>query len=461
MNSSISSVINILVEADAGGEPLLALLEQVAQVVEEHAVQQNITDWPFEHFWSDPSEPRHSKLLRYFINPSEKHGCGPFLLREFVETLVKALPLNHEFPAISQRQDEFWRACGVDAEIRRGDDEPGQLDLLITRAVDRERFAIIVENKIKGAPNQPKQLQNYVTKAKNRSANFREKEIFVFFLPLIDDRFPDKEDVAAIQKQGVEYSYVTFENQILPWLNAVLETNWPDGSSPEIREHLSYYRNFIEYLVNQRKKSTMSSQILERLKQAADDSKSTNRALPSWNEVQRLETSLSEMKPHFQRMLRGNLLLRIESLLKEKQLIPEWYLADNGIATPLRINAEFNESFDQGASLSVFLSDEVKMVRVTVSTSSIKEGMPTFFVGCLLVRPDEESNGIQSQILEIASEWFKTTRDKNTFLPWIKYGPLREEITYSNCQEEVSAEKVVEELLEFRDYLASKLRPSE
>ena len=46
-----------------------ALLEDVARTVEEGNFKRSITDWPFEHFWGNPYEPRHSKLLRYFIDP--------------------------------------------------------------------------------------------------------------------------------------------------------------------------------------------------------------------------------------------------------------------------------------------------------------------------------------------------------------------------------------------------------
>lgn len=377
MNSSVSSILDILSDAEAArienrrktfeilslepmltiedilidkrplvSEPLRSLFDDLSKIVEKHSVEEDIAEWPFKYFWSDPSEPRHSKLLHYFINPDGKHGCGPFLLRKLVEIFVAALPANHSFPSISERHDQFWRACRVDAETRRGDDQCGQMDLFITRDIDRERFAIVIENKVKQAPNQLNQLQNYVKKAKHRPASFVENEIFVFFLPLIDDCWPHKSDVEAIQKQGVAYAYVTFEQHIKPWLKAVLDTNWPDGLPRRIRKHLSYYRNFIDYLINQRKKTAMSDKILERLKQAADDAKVGKDKLPSWDEVLRLETAFHEFKPYFERMLRGGFLLRVEEILTTRATTT-WHVEGRN-TTAKSVTSEFDECFAQG-----------------------------------------------------------------------------------------------------------------
>lgn len=440
-------------EAPPSGQPLRVLLEKISQVVEVHMVCENVSDWPFGHFWSDPSEPRHSKLLCYFINPDERHGCGSFLLSKLVTVLIDALPPGSGFPKISERDEGFWRACRVQAETRRGDDQSGQMDLFITRDYDLERFAIIIENKIKRAPNQRKQLQNYVAKAKNRPARFVEKEIFVFFLPLIDDCCPVKSDLEAIQALEVAYAPITFEHHISRWLKAVLDTEWPGHLPPRIREHLSYYRNLIEYLVNQRKKQAMSNKVLERLIQAATEAKTGGRILPTWNEVNQLEASLREMKPYFERMLRGGLLLRVEHILKEKGVTPQWYVEAGELVAPCPTHSPFDELLDKCVILCVPVSDAVCVCLGAHPHEG--ELNATFWIGYLRTGSEDEQARIEAQVFEVAQEWFGTSEPfrNRPYYQW----EWCEDTTYENCGDEARAQALANELLELHAKLLVRL----
>ena len=84
-----SPVSRILFKEESGrdGARIEALWDGVAGIVKDRKVQRSITDWPFMHFWENPYEPSHSKLLGYFINPDEAHGCGGFLLGKLLEIL--------------------------------------------------------------------------------------------------------------------------------------------------------------------------------------------------------------------------------------------------------------------------------------------------------------------------------------------------------------------------------------
>ena len=62
--------------------------------------KRQITDWPFENFWGNPHEPRHSKLLGYFIDPLQKHDCDYFLRRKLLEVLENALKASECLPPV-------------------------------------------------------------------------------------------------------------------------------------------------------------------------------------------------------------------------------------------------------------------------------------------------------------------------------------------------------------------------
>ena len=55
-----STIAHILDENDKelGDERLDALLEEVTKIIGEHKIKKSITDWPFEHFWGNPSVVR-------------------------------------------------------------------------------------------------------------------------------------------------------------------------------------------------------------------------------------------------------------------------------------------------------------------------------------------------------------------------------------------------------------------
>lgn len=63
------------------------LLVQISEMVNSATIKKSITDWPFEYFWDNPLEPRHTKLLGYFFNPKEDHGFGEHLLNAFFDVL--------------------------------------------------------------------------------------------------------------------------------------------------------------------------------------------------------------------------------------------------------------------------------------------------------------------------------------------------------------------------------------
>ncbi len=275
------------------------LLQDVANSVNDHKSVRSITDWPFENFWTNPHEPKHSKLLGYLIDPQKDHGCGGFLLGKLFDVLRR----SGCFPV----EDFQIDACRVTVEDKG-------IDILITCDCDTSKFAVIIENKINWAVNQDKQLQRYVEIVKKRG--FDPKQICVLYLPLTTAKDPEPADVKAIIECGVSYKKVTFLDHILKWLDEVLEgDNSPEfknSSRDGMRENLRHYRNLIRYLDKQNKKRQMKSEIIERLKQA--DKKGN---LPSWQQVKSMVASAEALKSCLEATLRSEMLLLIQKRLNE------------------------------------------------------------------------------------------------------------------------------------------------
>ena len=297
-----STITNILVgkNSELSNTQFRTLLEKISLIVREQQVQRNITDWPFENFWGNPYEPRHSKLLKYFLNPQEDHQCGEFLLDAFVEVLKASgcLPSGHHFPVDH---------CSVS--------QPDYIDLLIKRDRDDGKYAIIVENKVNWAKDQWKQLQGYVKSVMRR--DFTAEQIYVFYLPLTSAKSPDPDDINTIKNLlRVKYNPITFDKHILTWLKVVLdnesECNWPQNMHKGMSENLSHYRNLIQYLVNEQKEHIMNQEILKTLEKA-------RKPLPTLLQVESLASSVGELTECLKSVLRRKLLLKIYHTLKEQE----------------------------------------------------------------------------------------------------------------------------------------------
>jgi hypothetical protein len=207
------------------------LLNVAAGAVTENKVERNIAYDPFDIFWGNPDEPKHSWLLWYFINPHAEHGCGPFLLQRFLSAL-----------AISAAELPVDGNC----EVTREDEH---IDLLITRAVPDGKYAIIIENKVNGAVDRKEQLQNYYGVVRRKG--FEEDQIFVCYLTLRGGN-PSSESVGSLKTRPTER---TFKEHIVPWLEGVLRDRdkWPVKMSEGMSDNLKHYLALIKWRLNKEK----------------------------------------------------------------------------------------------------------------------------------------------------------------------------------------------------------------
>jgi hypothetical protein len=317
-----STVAGMLDETESaignkGLHALSEILDKVAEIVRTHRVQRSITDWPFENFWGNPTEPKHSKLLGYFINPEGDHGCGSFLLKKLIAVFSDALKESGCLPHTPQLLPAD--NCQIRVESNLDGLVDGRIDLYIERNSDDGKYAIIVENKINWACDQDDQLQKYVKGVQGRG-----HQIYVFYIPLTKDKDPDRGDINEIKKAGASYCKITYETHILRWLDVVLskkcETEWPSGMQHGMRENLSHYYNLIRCLIQKQKEHMIDTKILEQLRNAEN-----NNAAPTLADLDALKKSTDALEACVKLVFRGKLLLKIhERLCDEKP----WFCFD-------------------------------------------------------------------------------------------------------------------------------------
>ena len=188
--------------------------------------------------------------------------------------------------------------------------EKDRIDIVVKRKAQTgeeldsdNNFAIIYENKIHGAKdgtgyeNAKGQLDKYVEAIKNKF-DYKYTDIHVFYLPLRADKDPIPEDQKAIiGKVGDDnYKKITFETEILRWLENVTDGKTVALKHEGMRDNLNHYKNLITYLVNKDKESKMSTEIFEHIKKTEKE----GGELPSLEAALRAQAAVNELVPCLQ-----------------------------------------------------------------------------------------------------------------------------------------------------------------
>jgi hypothetical protein len=123
-----------------------------------------------------------------------------------------------------------------------------RIDILI---YEKDKYAIVLENKIWDAPDQPNQLANYIDAMKSSEYGFNDEQIYVSFLPKTKNHNPSinswtSKENGDIYKDSFKdrYRLIDFTDKILPWLESSKEVQ---GVSDD--RYFEYSRFlFIDYL---------------------------------------------------------------------------------------------------------------------------------------------------------------------------------------------------------------------
>jgi hypothetical protein len=212
------------------------LIRQIAGVVEEHSVREAITGWPFENFWSDPPEPAHSGLLGYFLNPEMDGGSRMAL---FLDMMLHDLDLQVD------------QQCRVEVEC-------GGVDVLLSRRDRKDparSYTVIIENKVHGAPDQPRQLERYYNEVTRRFT-----QVYGVYLPFSEAE-PCRQSQGGIPSERV---HTRTYRDIERWLRTVVELPGYDRP-PGMRHNVSHYLDLIGYLRRWERSNKMRNRVLEQL----------------------------------------------------------------------------------------------------------------------------------------------------------------------------------------------------
>ncbi len=157
---------------------------------------------------ANPLEPDVSRILAGFF--MQKTNGDYRVLKDFVRTFwgdsLSAMITN---PTISTE------------ETVKGD---YRIDILI---YEKDKYSIVLENKIWEAVDQPHQLANYIDAMLSSRYGFSVDQIYVAFLPKTKDHHPSSNSWKS-QEDGNSYKEVfhdryrliDFEESILPWLES-------------------------------------------------------------------------------------------------------------------------------------------------------------------------------------------------------------------------------------------------
>jgi len=159
---------------------------------------------------ADPLEPAVSKVLAgFFMQKTNGRYC---VLKSFVKKFWgDNLAAMIKSPTIST--EEFVK-----------DDK--RIDILV---YEKDKYAIVMENKIRDATDQPNQLANYIEAMMGGTYNFSEDQVYVAYLPSTNEHQPspfswERRDGDSYQERFKDrYKLLGFKEEILPWLESSKE----------------------------------------------------------------------------------------------------------------------------------------------------------------------------------------------------------------------------------------------
>lgn len=180
---------------------------------------------------ANPLEPDVSKMLAGFF--MQKTNGEHRVLKSFVKTFwddsLAAMITNPTICTEETVKDDY------------------RIDILI---YEKEKYAIVLENKIWDAPDQPHQLANYIDAMLSSRYGFGKEQVYVAYLPKTNDHEPSLNSWKSQEGGGSykdefqdRYRLIDFTEKILPWLESSKAVY---GINEEYFEHSRFL--FIDFL---------------------------------------------------------------------------------------------------------------------------------------------------------------------------------------------------------------------
>lgn len=171
-------------------------------------------------------ENAHSRILGKLLQQKSAKSTHFEILESFLNFITENHRIKEDFRQITINKPVITQ-------------EIGRIDLWIRD----EEYAIIIENKIGWAKDQPNQLERYIKRTKEQ--DFDEQQIYVLYLPPIYDKEPNEQAWGKYLDNDIRkkrYLNLSFKNDILPWLK--------ENLLPNIRPNDKFLSSAIEQYID-------------------------------------------------------------------------------------------------------------------------------------------------------------------------------------------------------------------
>ena len=149
---------------------------------------------PMERFadYVSTKEIVHSKIIADLLNPKGEHQLGYGFLVMFLKAIGIGVKTKPAPSAENPLHDVF-----VETEsFAPTDDSNGRIDILVTFDYNGKRYAIIIENKLNDAPNQPRQLARYNEYLSK--SGYNGSELITVYMPRVGDKCDEYQTAKVI-----------------------------------------------------------------------------------------------------------------------------------------------------------------------------------------------------------------------------------------------------------------------
>ena len=120
-------------------------------------------------------------------------------------------------------------------------------------------YAIILENKVRGAADQGIQLERYIKKTLKQNYKYSENNVFVIYLPPTEAKDPDEQSWGKYAQNSdirkLNYAKISFNDYVLPWLKEEVLPNCTlkeELLSSALKQYIDYLEGFFNLRISQK-----------------------------------------------------------------------------------------------------------------------------------------------------------------------------------------------------------------
>lgn len=302
------------------------------------------------------------------------------------------------------------------------DVEKHEIDVLIR---DRD-YAVIIENKINYASDQPNQLKRYINTVKDSYGN---KPIFVLYLTRLGKKIPSEESLSEDDKKnlGTNYKEINYTCHVLPWLE---EKVLPECRLKEniLSSAINQYIDHLKGILNKREMREMDEQLKKSLKEKLniEDTLNPESIRIIENKIEELDECKKYLEDIKKDMKNERNALRKEFIKKLHRKLnndDEWICVEDASHDDSIDIDKCNNIWHFGfmcnnKELSLTLPETTKKIHLRVEFSNWRERIlcGLFFHGELLELEDELTETLKKKDINII-------KSKGVNLVWIFLNP--------------------------------------